>query len=451
MSGKLDIIFNGNEKVLRTVNNGDPLVSSLAIPSEEACSLFGKEIKLGEMIGQGSFGKAFLIDVPGKGKRKYVVKRGDVEVISLILNKSGVMKKNIPEEMWRAFNPGFNMSDFDKKSLLVNVPEDFGRSCLTNAPRKFERIPEGTKFLGMLKDKETVVPAGSYLCETNTYSEYFIGAMVGEAYRKGECINFFDVYSMFTCPADSPKKYYQYIVMDKIDGEFEKGASCSKASTYLKHVPDDHIFDVQRGVFIQTMFAIAFYQSKYQLSHNDLHTNNLFVEYVTDETQFNDEFLIEAEWYHYHLSEAKGDVRDVYFPAIPVVAKIGDFGLSVKYSEPIVGDITVFRTGYDQYDGDGPWIPNVYIPSYDAIYFANYYNNLIQGDPEDKKKDTFLGNCLEYLMKGDVNIINWHNFRPYLNKIEGFPTAEDLLRSDVVQKQFGQKPKSGKIVTLGVL
>lgn len=452
----MDLIFKGNERVLHTVNNGDPLVESLAIPSE-ACSLIGTDIKLGEEVGRGNFGKVYVIQVPGKGEKKYVVKKGTVRVFEAFMPLKSLTKRGLSKEMVMAFNPHANPDENIRQKLIGPT---FANSCIVpkGQAKVYERIPHSVKTV------DVQINGPAYICKNNTYSEFFIGAMVGEAYRKGECANFFDVYSMFTCKSKKKNTYHQYIVMDKIDGEWGNNASCQRADTYIKHVPDNHIHDVQRGVFIQLMFAIAFYQHRYQLSHNDLHSKNIFIEYVTDKNEFNGEKYIDAEWYHYHLT-GKGNqqARDVYIPAIPVILKIGDFGLSVKHSEPVVGDKMVFTTGYDQDDGHGPWIPNVFMPSYDSLYSANAYNLAIHKDVKKDKRDTLLDSMLSYLA-GVQSRDEWYgdnasspidpdNHRPWLDYLEKnkLPTAEDLLRSDLVQEHYGYLPGSGNIITLGVL
>ena len=475
MTDKLSVIFDGYKDVIETIDLGDPFVVGLAKPSE-VCNLIGNEIKLGPMVGKGKFGSVYIITVPGKGKKQYVVKKGDIllDVEYTSLSYINQLPKET-SELIKAFNP--SLQDLDADSSLqeryIYMPV-FANRCLTSTEQKFLSISGYHR-----------VPKGSYLCETNTFSEFAIGASIGEAYRSGECINFFNVYSLFTCRENGVLDMAtQYIFMDKIDGEFKDGANCIKVDAYIGNVPRHLIHAVERGIFIQLMFAIAFYQDRWKISHNDLHTGNVFVEYVTDETEFNGEKLIEADWYHYHItsqgkgtkarrekatgnwsflgvdseSEKRDAACDVYFPAIPVITKIGDYGLSVKYTTPIVGDREVFESGYNQYDGDGPWIPNQFIPQYDSSYTGAAYTSFI--DSISTVKDHLLQDMVKFLLGGrrpdqwfnkTEGILKKGNSRPVLEKLHTLPTALDLLRSDVVQKQFGKKPNSGKIVTLGVL
>ena len=115
---------------------------------------------------------------------------------------------------------------------------------------------------------------------------------------------------------------------------------------------------------------------------------NVFIEYINENNVvFDNQELKNANYFHYSI---RG--YNIYIPATDVLVKIGDFGLSVKYSYPVIGDKEVFESGYDQQDGDGPWIPNIFIPSYDSLYFtANYINTL---DSFPNKVGKLITNCI---------------------------------------------------------
>jgi len=448
-------LFNRNVKTLYNVDSGNSLVEELAVPDGEVCALFQNEVKIIEQIGRGAFGKIYSVEIPGKGEKKYVVKIVDANITYKVSNWNTLESLGFPRSLLHAYNPNAMLYyEYDQELF---IPE-FARECLIpiEMERKFPPIPNN------VKDVQPIVIRGpAHLCQNRIYSEFYIGAIVGQAYQDGKCINFFDVHSMFTCSVleNNQKSYKQFILMDKIDGAWGDGANCCKAGDYVCNLSGDYNREIQRGVFLQLMFAIAFYQDRYQISHNDLHSDNLFVEYVNDQTSFNDQRLIEADWYHYHLSEKKNEKEnllacDVYFPAIPVIAKIGDFGLSVKYSEPIVGDQTVFETGYDQNDGDGPWIPNQYYPTYDSIYAAASYIFKLNEecsvyDDELDQMLCFLGNIMNIFQYS--SILRPNSGRPILRYLPYFHTAEQLLRSPFVQSIYGQKPSIGTIVTLGIL
>lgn len=264
--------------------------------------------------------------------------------------------------------------------------------------------------------------------------------------------------------------------MDKIDSTVRKIGSCITLSNYMKSTndlcnkmtknvkskPNDPNFDssvVYDGIYIQTMFAIATYQLIYNISHNDLHDDNVFVEFVTDKTMYDGKFLIDADWYHYSFQG-----NDIYVPAIPVIVKIGDYGLSVKYSDPIIGNKTVFETGYDQYDYIGPWIPNKYIPQYDSLFFTSAYTQLATRDltyspSHSSIHGTLITECAAFIAPGfEIELSNIYksgfikpsNSRPILPKLNEVKTALDILNGPIL-KNYSKKPKSGKIVTLGLI
>jgi len=441
---KIHLIFEGKEEVLNVVERGDPLVEILGIPNKN-CPLIGSEIEFVESIGKGKFGEIFSIKIPGKGEKLYAVKKTEV-----IVNKTNRLSKedvlqHYDYKVMKYLNPRIGGYKEGEKLRVSNL----ALKCLTKKDMAFANH--------VLFEPEVFVPKGSYLCPSSVYSETYIGMLLGEDYRIGDCINFFNVFAMITCKS-SENIYTQYIFMDKIDENLQDVKQCISSNNYENIINELKLDpqmkkNIQDGIFLQTVFAIAFYQRKYNLSHNDLHGGNIFLEFVKNETEFNGVKLINADYYRYKIGN-----RDIYFPATPVLVKIGDFGISVKYKPPIIGDVEVFTTGYDQYDGQGPWIPNSYTPQYDIVY------NLIShvsyfGFP---KPETFLFESMDFLIPNHAlenlslkkrlrNIVNLTNSRPILEKLQYCRTSEKLLMSNVVKKRFCQKPKRGKIVTLGIL
>lgn len=467
----INILFNGTREILNIVEMGDPLIDSLIIPNQIICPLINSKISL-VRIDSGAHGTVFEITVPGKGTKKYIAKRGLFEIDSINMGFGPIIEGDerlttigMSLKVLKSFNPTLN---FDENSELirVNVPTTVGniriKECVTAESKTYEAIP-------YIDGENIEIPKGSYLCTNEAYSEYYIGTLLGNDYRMEKCINFFDVYSMFTCPdPDSKWSYYQYILMDKIDTTERSILQCMSSHTY--HNIKGHSRDIQDGVYIQTMFAVAFYQTLYKISHNDLHENNVFIEIVkkTDDslqitgTTFNGEYLADADWYHYQI----GNVN-IYLPAIPIIVKIGDFGQSVKYSHPIVGDETVFRTGYNNGRKWGPLIPNQFIPQYDSVYHTTCYIRELAAKSRYGYMGNFLKKCLEFLippigvLKTDATdkamnilisdkMIDSKSKRPKLKKLLKCRSSYDLLTSSVMDK-YCIKPSRGKIITLGVI
>lgn len=475
---QIDIIFNGTKEILNVVNRGDPLIAPLLAPNATLCHLIGTEIKLIKQVGQGQYGTVFEITVPGKGTKKYAVKRGNIKTTTADLSKLGPFEKGTnydmtdtaPLDVLKAFNPKLDFGNVKHlKNVIIPTFNVDITECLTRYWEYAEPIP--------FKAGGVRAPPGSYLCDNDSYSEYYIGSLLGESYRKEECINFFDFYSMFTCEnpgysnitsnAKIPP-YYQYIFMDKIDFTLGEAMQCLPSNAYTSIVNelggDDAKETIQNGIFIQTVFAIAFYQTKYEISHNDLHRGNVFVECVkptntqdgTIGTTFNGKLLSDMEFYHYKIDDV-----DLYFPAIPIIVKIGDFGLSIKYSTPIVGSKYVFKSGLPTLKLQ-PTAPNHFIPQYDL--FFNTVNCLSLS--KSKQTTKLIASSMKFLVPEGKNV-DGENIRSILHglrtskmitksgrvnleKLKSLKTAHDLLKSNVFQK-YRTKPNSGKIVTLGVI
>jgi len=453
MNQKVKIIFEGREEVLNTINSGGSIVELLGLPVENKCALIGAEIKLVKKIGQGVQGEVFLIDFPGKGEKMYVVKKSDLTLSVITGFKDTVIEGLDDEDLtWEDiehWQPSEYKNEWGQGSGIVSVVIP-PKLCRTDKIKKFRSIPAG-------KDVFVSIPKGSYLCDNESFSEFCIAVYTGTLYRNNICINFFNTYSMFTCldrKTNDFAEYKQYIFMDKIDGELENYVSCISLDKYIKY--GQHNEDIMNGIYIQTLFAIAAYQAKFKISHNDLHTDNVFVEFVTEKTEFKGKKLIDADYYHYEI-----DGKSIYFPAIPVIAKIGDYGKSVKYTEPIIGDKFVFVTGYDQGDGTGPWIPNIYFPQYDSLYFTTSY--VRSCGVVASKLGSLIPACIRYMCKSDYTqgwpnvqgylvgqgYIKKGNNRPCFDRLDEVKSSADALEN-FIQPIYSKKPK-GEIITLGVI
>lgn len=296
--------FFGKDEVLKIVDTRKSIVEFLTKEST-LCPLIGSEIKMVE-IGDGTQGIIFNITFPGMGNKKYVAK-----LISPLLG----IDQNTGEKV---------RAERTESSV----------KCLSSEAYEFPKTNG---------DGVVVIPAESYLCDDETYSEYVLSVLVSEMYRKGECINFIDTFDFATC--NSPI-FKQYIFMDKIDDVLMKMTKCA----FPESQPE-----VGMGACIQILFAIASYQ-QYKIVHGDLHLDNIFIEYITPETKFGGNLLSEADYFYYEIGGQR-----VYLSYTPYIIKIGDWGLSCKYSEPMVLNAYTVATGYDK------WIPNYYNETYDAI------------------------------------------------------------------------------------
>jgi serine/threonine protein kinase len=446
---QIQFLFENNQEILNVIATHGEISNILSVPNER-CSLIGSEIKLTDKIGKGKFGEVFLITIPGLGTKHFVVKKVKAEY-EIISGDNAFWMEYFEDtgQTWdylKNFQSEDTIDRFENdnyKNISFIIPPA-GTECLMKQDRTYDAIPQSESI------KTITVPKNSYLCENEVYVEYLIGIYTGKIYRDFECINFFNMYSMFACP-DSGKYFNQYIFMDKLDGDIEDNIGCISIYKYLT-LPKTHHNDVMNGIYIQTLFAIAIYQDRLQLSHNDLHTGNLFIEVVTKNTIYNNQSLIDADLYHYHIKD-----KDIYIPAIPVIVKIGDYGLSIKYSNPVVGDPYIFETGYAQ--KKDPWVPNVYLPSYDSLYFTTAYMGVLAYASE------LMINCIRFMCpkisNASENILNQliaANYvrpfiggnRPVLENLHSVKPAIDILLGPILN-EYKTKPKAGKIVTLGKL
>src|SRR5207253_8165165 len=172
----------------------------------------------------------------------------------------------------------------------------------------------------------------------------------------------------------------------------------------------------------------------------------------------NGDYLYDADYYHYSI-----DGYDIYFPAIPLIIKIGDYDHSVKYSNPIVGDMSIFEDHY------GSTMPNRFIAGYDSLYSSAFFLKMLGGDARGtllrgvikyicgttsddygNKPNGYKASLWDYMVsKG----ITGSNSRPTMisTLLNSIISAEDILKSNLMNKYRNRPMNATKIVTLGVL
>lgn len=500
MTTKVNVIFEGREELLHTIDSGGEIVELLGLPKEDKCALMGSTIKLTKELGRGQFGQVFLIDFAphlGLGEKLYVVKKalmtlsvfnGSQQKAERYLENEGTdwesVRKWQPQEYidtWENANHYDNVSVVLPPKMCLTSADDPERTNYLTIPyvETYTDSDAGANFMDIVKiynpnfdfnktGRVFKIPDKSYVCSSEAFSELAISLYVGELYRTGTCANFFNTYSMFTCigydgdtsETEGEELYTQYTFMDKIDGDLNKYRGCVAWDKYMeesKRIPSE----ICDGVYVQTLCAIAMYQHYLQLSHNDLHTGNLFVELVNDKTMFNRKLIKEYDYYHYHISG-----YNIYLPAIPLVVKIGDYGLSTKYSKPVIASHEVMVDGMNTQDGTGAWIPNIYIPQYDSLYFTAWYAmTMVKGDTFGNAT-SLLSECIKFMCKDiegvddDAKISESLITSGYIKPGNRRPVLSNLIKLDVknamdtllnpVLKYYGNKPPVGSnVITLG--
>lgn len=306
----VDILFNGRNETFDVINTGGSLIEMLT-GEKELCPLVGSEITFGRRLEGGEYGEVFEINFPEKGTRKYVVKvsKGDE-----ILLKGGIPMKN-----QAAASLMTSVKDFMKYSNMEGDENSFP-SYIENG--KLIVLGEGRIMRADLPIflKKTCVKHSDemYICEPY-YAEYAIGNLMGRYYRNGESINFIDMFNFALCTRKS------YIFMEQIDLVLGKE---------LKNILSDpeHMVGEMKCILIQILHALSICQRNLVV-HWDLHTKNVFLDWKRGAI-YKNEKLEDADFLAYEIGN---DI--LYIPSYDAtyIVKIGDWGLSVKYSKPMIG------------------------------------------------------------------------------------------------------------------
>lgn len=408
---KLEIVklfFEDKEETLDVINSGGDLLKYLT-GKNVLCPLIGTEIKLNKVLGKGEGGIVFEISFSDSEKKKYAV----------------------------------------KKSKIYNFDE-------SSKPRLYKRLDNR---------EEIVIPPGSSICEKE-YSEYAISLLVGELVRNGTCINFMDVFAFSMCPNPGGKSFSQYTFMEQIDSSVRKDMGCIMEDLYGPggpSGPSNPYGKVGKGlntkqrriltnsVLIQTLFALAVLDRTYQIVHGDLHDDNIFLVHDPDFI-WNGKRIGDYDYYRYKI-----DKTSIYLPGIPLIVKIGDLGLAVKYSAPMIGNITTMENGYYQYDGKGPWLPNFYTPAYDTTFIVSIFRNRNPSNEFIKQITAWVFGLKTGYKANDINVAMENLMaatgRPKIseleNKLKHVSSEAILLNKKLMKDYLIPPPKGSKVLTIG--
>lgn len=417
-------IKNDTGNTLRIYNTGQSIVQHL-VKHNNACSALKITERAATVLGQGMYGVAYGVKIDGKD---YAMKKVKAAVESWFVKGNKTLKKfqetevpHIPIDILLMFNKDIK----DENSIVKNIYVPmFYKLCLTTRNVNIKRID----------GKGTIsIPSGSYVCEKEIYSEYIIGLILGNLYDT-HSINFFKQYNFYTCDSDEEQDADFYIFMEKID------TTLRKLLKFKLSISDAY------SIVVQLIHAIATYQTMYQVSHNDLHSDNIFIQYVTDNMIFNGAKVSDAHYFEYTL----GDTT-LYAPASKYIVKIGDFGLSVKYKEPLIGNQHTLLTGYEAYDRNNnqkAFVPNWYCSAYDILFILGEFGAFFP--------DTELGKLsltlIEEMIPDDRPLQTYFepDVRPRLSEIHKFQKdAEWLFTSSSLASSLSQKPMNSEIITMG--
>lgn len=456
MTDVLKIFFEGREELMRVIQSNEPIIKYLSNVDNPVCPLLGSEIKFVKELGKGKMGVVFEIDFPDRGTRRYVAKKAQVPIMSFVIEpaprsgrqpvtfqdlqeKHGIFSKVIIEYNQLSANP----TDAITQDVIIPI---FKKGCIL---RKDLTLPKlsGTGIVKFQpKDK---------ICET-TYTEFMIALLVGELYRSGTSINFLDTFYFATCiEGHRLRNVQQYTFMEQIDRSLKNTIGCITEIDRKGDKNPNYRPEVVESILIQILHAISEYQENYKIVHGDLHDDNVFLEYVRDTTTWNGELVLEADYYQYKV---KG--TDLYVLGgreCPFIVKIGDWGIACKYSTPRIIETTVGHTGYDQMDGNGPWLPNFYTTAYDVLYIINILDDL---NPSNEFIQGILawiyklpaGSSIADLHTAHNKIFNAGTGRPKLDLLEtslSHVSALAILSNKDLMGKYMQTPTTGKSILFG--
>ena len=283
-------------------------------------------------LESGSHGKVYEIG-GGGGKKKYVVKKtlsSNYDIVTYRHNQPPVTLG----ELAKRFAKSRKGKRFDEYNFyLINNGDKF-TEISTNSnylvpfknplvPCKLKKMHEVPKFYYVMSselgryDKITtsssfIFPKGSYVCANASYSEYAIGKILSNT----KLVNFLSVDSFSMC-SDS-NATYDYTFMEKIDG------TVYDLKTKVKNLNAEII----ESVLVQSLFAISFMNRKFMIQHNDLHLRNLGYKRIGKKSK-----LLDNDYFSYIIDGVR-----VSFPNVGFLVKVFDFGLSSKFSSPIIAN-----------------------------------------------------------------------------------------------------------------
>jgi serine/threonine protein kinase len=476
------IFFEGQQETLEIIKTGKPIVRYLA-RENEVCPLLGNEVKINRELGKGAFGTVFDITFEGQGTNKYAMKKvlPPVKPILYVPIRDPRTKwadvaseHNVPLDTLQNFNnvkPRYR-GTYVQGLDFVMIPE-FLKPCKEGG-ESYPRVDDPTRY--------TVTTPGSAICNAE-YSEYLLALLTGNFYRNGICANFIDAFYFATCDEpDQKERIKQYTFMEQISGsirasrpddEDRKNAitAAAKAEIAAKDVIADakeaEIVKYTGCLTIQTIFALAVAQAKLRLVHGDLHDGNVFIKKIDRNTTWKGQTLHDADYFEYNLYG-----RSIYVPSCPYLVKIGDYGLSCKYTNPMILNSAVMETGMDEgptsegEPGEGPIIPNFFSSSYDVMFYVTsmtYFRGI--NKPGTQKsimsdKDYELLNKIKSFILSKAGYTDWkslvnpNNSRPWVTRLTATQTIVspyNILMDDTIMEGFLERPKRGKIVMIGEL
>ena len=443
MSNILTDFRNDADNTVKIYNEGLSIVKKLGTFSPY-CSLIGdtQPIAFGKILGEGNFGKVYDALFKGDASgREYVVKslNADLEEVtnrkvrlwgSTTLGELASAHPNVSPDIFVAINNGTKDTVVPFGSPYY-IPK-YATDCLTTKETVFPNDADPTK--------QVVVPAGSYICDTSVYTEILNGLLLGHLVQSGACPHFVDTIDMVTCQAKKDE-VKQYIFMEKLgrnmdDELLKESAMYGSNPGYLM------------SYLVQMAVAFGMMQQHYKMVHGDAHLDNILVAPITKTSKWNGAPLSGVDYFEYRIGGKR-----YYLPATPAIAKLADYGLTCKYSEPMILEQQIMLDGFAQKNAlTGqmvPWIPNFYSTSYDLLYFCYRFHNSGHASPEISQCLAWmLGTSFTKLDETIPHFIDRNSTRPVLRALPAFSPQSFLLTCPVMKKYEKAPPKGKRVVLM---
>lgn len=413
MEVELSYLFEGQKQVIHVLENSGSLVDILGKPNNVICPLIGTKIEVVKALGRGFMGDVFLVESKLNGKKKMAMKVSPLEVETEV-SPNGVEIDEVSKQLKRAYGVPEAVTQWlnDYKDVLpgaiIRYPL-FAFPCKTKTEKTF-----------VIDSSEITFPKGSYICYGSSFSEFAIASLCGQLYSRGLSAHFLETYNFAICKENNPNSY---TFTELADGTVSTHKNC------FVDLPPKFV-QYEKSFIFQVLHTIAMYQHHYKISHNDLHLGNILFTIVDENTLFNGQKIYEADWFHYVVKDI-----DLYLPSTPYIPKITDFGVSTKWSKPIVTSTYIFEAGTQ----DPEDTPTYYIPQYDSLRFLSQIGKI--------------NSLLFEHLKVPSSVFSSFNGNPLVGVVDEYKNTDALsiLTNRDITGEFMKKPSSGTIVTLGIL